>query len=207
MVERVDAHPKMKRRLNEWYYTYAAITTFNRKYLVRPPHVKVQVAGTELRGVTVVVQNCDPYTYFSRRPIRINDGAALDDGLLGVTVLRRATPLELPTVLWRAFSGKAATVANHRQIDGFPGVEGALVSALDDRPFPCRWTGTSSASSIRFSTRWRETRSLPWAEPHVHSGSCRPALASRGSAASSAAPRRRWQEPRRSRRSSLPRNR
>ena len=96
---------------------------------------------TEMHGVTVIVQNCDPYTYFGRRPIRINDGATLDDGSLGVTVLRRATPLELPTVLWRAFSGKASTVARHRQIDGFPGVEGALVSALDDRPFPVQVDG------------------------------------------------------------------
>ncbi len=141
VVERVDAHPKMKRRLGEWYYTYAAVTTFNRKYLVRPPHVNVEVDGTELHGVTVIVQNCDPYTYFGRRPIRINDGAALDDGLLGVTVLRRATPVELPTVLWRAFSGKASTVAKHRQIDGFAGVEGALVSALDHRPFPVQVDG------------------------------------------------------------------
>ncbi|MEK6227888.1 MAG: diacylglycerol kinase family protein [Actinomycetota bacterium] len=141
VVERVDANPRMKTRLNQYYYTYAAISTFTRKYLVRPPHVNVKVDGTEMHGVTVIVQNCDPYTYFGRRPIRINDGAALDDGLLGVTVLRRATPVELPTVLWRAFSGKASTVARHRQIDGFPGVEGALVSALDDRPFPVQVDG------------------------------------------------------------------
>lgn len=141
VVERVDAHPRMKRRLGEWYYTYAAITTFNRKYLVRPPHVCVEVAGTELHGVTVIVQNCDPYTYFRRRPIRINDGASLVDGRLGVSVLKRATPAELPTVLWRAFSGRASTVARHRQIKGFPKAGGAVVSALDDRPFPVQVDG------------------------------------------------------------------
>ncbi len=141
VVERVDAHPRMKARLGEWYYTYAAISTFNRKYLVRPPHVKVSVAGRELDGVTVVVQNCDPYTYFGRRPIRINVGPALDDGALGVTVLRRATVAELPTVLWRAFSGHASTVARHRQIDGFAGVDGALVEALEGRPFPVQVDG------------------------------------------------------------------
>jgi len=141
VVERVDAHPRMKARLGEWYYTYAAITTFNRRYLVRPPRVRVEVAGARLDGVTVIVQNCDPYTYFGRRPIRINEGAAIDDGALGMTVLRRATPLELPTVLWRAFSGKASTVARHRQIDGFPGVRDALVSAVDDCPFPMQVDG------------------------------------------------------------------
>ncbi len=141
VVERVDAHPRMKRRLGEWYYTYAAISTFNRKYLVNPPHVQVNVDGRRLEGVTVIVQNCDPYTYFGRRPIRINDGAGLQDGLLGVTVLRRATVAELPTVMWRAFSGKAETVARHRQIEGFPAVDGALVQALEGRAFPVQVDG------------------------------------------------------------------
>ena len=45
VVERVDAHPRMKARLSEYYYTYAAITTFTRRYLVRPPHVRVRVPG------------------------------------------------------------------------------------------------------------------------------------------------------------------
>ncbi len=141
VVKRVDAHPRMKRRLGEWYYTYAAISTFNRKYLVRPPRLRLRVDGRELEGVTVIVQNCDPYTYFGRRPIRINEGCALDDGRLGVTVLRRATPAELPTVLWRAFSGHAPTVGRHRQIDGFPGVEGAVVKALEGRSFPVQVDG------------------------------------------------------------------
>lgn len=141
VVERVDSHPRMKRRFGEWYYTYAAISTFSRKYLVRPPHVRVRVGGAELDGVTVVVQNCDPYTYFGRRPIRINAGAAVDDGALGVTVLRRATAMELPTVMWRAFSGRASTVARHRQIEGFAGVDGARVEALGDRPFPVQVDG------------------------------------------------------------------
>lgn len=141
VVERVDAHPRMKTRLNQYYYTYAAISTFTRRYLVRPPHVRVSVNGQQVDGVTVIVQNCDPYTYFGRQPIRINDGAALDDGSLGVTVLRRATPVELPTVLWRAFSGNASTVARHRQISGFPATTTARVRALDDRPFPLQVDG------------------------------------------------------------------
>lgn len=40
--------PRMKRRLGEYYYTYAAISTFNRKYLVRPPRVRLSAAGGEL---------------------------------------------------------------------------------------------------------------------------------------------------------------
>ncbi len=41
VVERVDAHPKLKARLSEYYFTYAALATFNRKYLVKPPRMRV----------------------------------------------------------------------------------------------------------------------------------------------------------------------
>ena len=141
VVERVDAHPRMKTRLNQYYYTYAAISTFTRRYLVNPPHVRVIVDGQQVDGVTVIVQNSDPYTFFGKRPIRINHGCGLEDGTLGLTVLRRATPVELPTVLWRAFSGNASTVARHRQISGFPATTSARVQALDGRPFPLQVDG------------------------------------------------------------------
>ena len=36
VVERVDAHPRLKARLGQYYYTQAAISTFNRRYLVNP---------------------------------------------------------------------------------------------------------------------------------------------------------------------------
>ena len=90
----------------------------------------------------MVVQNSDPYTYFGRRPIRIGEGTgAPDRDARRSPSSRRATPLELPTVLWRAFSGKAATVARHRQIEAFPGVSRARVRAIDDRPFPVQVDG------------------------------------------------------------------
>jgi diacylglycerol kinase family enzyme len=141
VVERVDAHPYRKARFGEWYYTSAAIATFNRRYLVRPPRVRVRVADAVLEGVTAIVQNSDPYTYFGRRPIRICDGVALQDGTLGVAVLKRATPMELPTVLPRVFSGRASTVGRHRQIETFSDVTRATVEAVDGRPFPVQVDG------------------------------------------------------------------
>src|SRR5256714_13341871 len=71
VVERVDSHPRLKRRLGEWYFTWAAITTFNRRYLVRPPRLRVETPQGSLEGVTGIVQNADPFTYFGRRPIRV----------------------------------------------------------------------------------------------------------------------------------------
>src|SRR6476661_303307 len=99
VVERVDSHPKLKARLGEWYFTWAALSTFNRRYLVRPPRVRASVDGRELRGVTAIVQNSDPFTYFGTRPIRIGRDVSLESGTLALTVLKRATPLEMGTLV------------------------------------------------------------------------------------------------------------
>jgi diacylglycerol kinase family enzyme len=141
VVERVDARPRRKARLGEYYYTYAAISTFNRRYLVKPPRVRVEAQGRSIEGVTAIVQNSDPYTYFASRPIRICEGAGLETGTLGVAVLTRATVLEIPTVIARVFSAKAATVARHRRIESFRDVTRATVSSTDDRPFPVQVDG------------------------------------------------------------------
>ena len=100
----------------------------------------------------VIVQNGDPFTFFGARPIRICEGAGLDKGSLSLAVLKRATLLELPTVVPRVFSRRAATVQRHRQIDGFPGVREARVTSVDGAPFPLASTGTISASATRCAT-------------------------------------------------------
>ena len=40
VVERVDAHPHLKARYGEWYYTVTGVTTFTRRYLLRPPALR-----------------------------------------------------------------------------------------------------------------------------------------------------------------------
>jgi len=141
VVERVDSHPRLKARLNQYYFTYAAIATFNRRYLVKPPRVRLEADGREIEGVTVIVQNSDPFTYFGRRPIRISEGAGLETGSLSISVLKRASPIELPTVIPRVFSGRASTMQRHRQVEGLQGVTSARVVSLSDRGFPVQVDG------------------------------------------------------------------
>src|SRR5205085_6583831 len=69
VVERVDAHPRLKARLGEWYYTWTGINTFNRRYLVRPARLEAELDGEVVGGVTAIVQNAAPYTYFGNRPV------------------------------------------------------------------------------------------------------------------------------------------
>ena len=133
VVERVDAHPYRKARLGPWYYTYAAVATFSRRYLFNPPRVRLHADGRSLEAVTVIVQNSDPFTYFSRRPIRVCEGAGLETGTLSMAALKRATLLELPTLIPRVFSRQARIVQRHRQVEGFPGLSEARVESVGRR--------------------------------------------------------------------------
>jgi diacylglycerol kinase family enzyme len=153
VVERVDAHPHRKARFGPWYYTLAAVGTFSRRYLVRPPHVRVEAGGRSLEAVTVIVQNSDPFTYFARRPIRVCEGAGLESGTLSMAALRRATILELPTLIPRLFSGRARTVVRHRHVEGLQGVTEARVEGVDGLPFPVQLDGdyVGEFSALRYT--------------------------------------------------------
>jgi diacylglycerol kinase family enzyme len=141
VVERVDAHPKLKARLSEYYFTYAALATFNRKYLVKPPRMRVIADGSELEAVTAIAQVSDPYTYFASRPIRLCGDVSMTDGTLGLTVLKRATPLEMPTVLARVFTSNPETVQRHRQIQGFKQLQRIRIETTDERSLPVQVDG------------------------------------------------------------------
>ncbi len=141
VVERVDAHPERKTRYGAWYYTFAAVAIFNRRYLMNPPLVRVTAGERTLTGVTVIVQNSDPFTYFHGRPIRVTEPAGLETGSLSVAVLRRATPLQLPTLIPRLLSTRARTVLRHRQVEGLGELSELRVDAVDERPFPVQVDG------------------------------------------------------------------
>src|ERR1700716_2496657 len=82
VVERVDANPQMKARFGAWFFTWVAVGTYLRRYLLRPPRLQVEADGETLEGVTAIIQNGSPFTYFQDRPIDVADGAALDSGKL-----------------------------------------------------------------------------------------------------------------------------
>ncbi|MGI8430053.1 MAG: diacylglycerol/lipid kinase family protein [Solirubrobacteraceae bacterium] len=140
VVARVDAHPRLKARLGEWYYTLTGIQTFNRRYLLRPPRLEVELDRERIAGVTAIVQNGDPYTYFGDRPVHVGEGATLDSGDLAGVVLRRATPIDIPTIIWRGLSRRAALSA-HRQVHPFAGLERLRIRSLDDRSLPLQVDG------------------------------------------------------------------
>src|SRR5271163_4216946 len=52
VVERVDSNPRLKARLGAYYFTWAAISTFTRDYLVHPPRMLAHAGEQTLEGVT-----------------------------------------------------------------------------------------------------------------------------------------------------------
>jgi len=146
VVRRVDANPKLKASAGPYYYSWAGISGFYRKYLVNPIRVKTTVDGHEpIEGVTTIVQNSDPFTYFANRPIRVCEGIEFDDGTLSMAVLKRATQRDMPTLISRLFSGQPA--AHHKQVAHFDDVAHAVVETASTakdgtpRPFPLQVDG------------------------------------------------------------------
>jgi diacylglycerol kinase family enzyme len=140
VVERVDANPRRKARLGPYFFTWTAVTTLLRRYLFTPPRLEVDAGGSTFAGVTAIVQNGSPFTYFQNTPIEIADGAALDSGSLVGGVLHRATPLSMPFIAWRALS-RRARVAGHRQVTGLPQMTELTVRSADGRPLPLQVDG------------------------------------------------------------------
>jgi diacylglycerol kinase family enzyme len=140
VVERVDANPRLKARLGAYYFTWVALRTFARRYLLRPPRMEVLADDETLAGVTTIVQNGSPFTYFQNRPIEIADGTALDSGVLCGCILHRATPLSMPSIGLRAFS-RGARVTGHRQVTGLSEMTELTVRSSDGRPLPLQVDG------------------------------------------------------------------
>ena len=130
----------LKARYGEWYYTLTGVSTFTRRYLVHPPRLEAQVGEESIAGVTVIVQNSTPYTYFGDRPVEMAEGATLTSGDLAGVVLDRSRPLDVPTIIWRSLSGKLK-VSDHRHVHPFSGVHGLRVSSRDERPLPFQVDG------------------------------------------------------------------
>jgi diacylglycerol kinase family enzyme len=177
VVERVDAHPRLKARFGEWYYTVTGVQTFTRRYLVHPPRLEALLgssaapdggalvgssaapdggaSGEEtIAGVTVIIQNATPYTFFGDRPVEMGEGASLNSGDLAGIVLDRARPLDVPTIIARSLS-RHWRVSRHRHVHPFSGVRRLTVRSQDERPLPIQVDGDyiGEAAEVVFGVR------------------------------------------------------
>lgn len=140
VVKRVDAQPRLKHALRQYYFAYSAVATFLRHYVRNPPRIDLEVGGRSLRGVTAIVQNGDPFTYFDEHPLHVAEGATLDGGTVAGVILHRAGPVDIPTVALRLFVGRLR-LADHKRIDMFRDATELRMSSVDGRPIPLQVDG------------------------------------------------------------------
>ncbi len=146
VVQRVDSHPQLKARAGHYYYTWAAISSFYRRYLRDPVRMSVAVDGQERQGITAIVQNSDPFTYFRSNPVRVCENVSLDDGSLSLAVLARAAQRDVPTLIPRLLNPRLRA-ADHRQIEAFDSIDHAVIRSISRdaagelRPFPVQVDG------------------------------------------------------------------
>lgn len=138
MVATADRHPRQKARLGHHYFAAAAAWAYLREYLVGAPRIRVDAAGRRLEGVTAIVQNGDPASFYGRRAIRIAPDAGLQTGSLSLAVLARATPLDMVALAPRLFGEGAA---GHPQVSTLAAMRTARVSACEDVAFPLEVDG------------------------------------------------------------------
>jgi len=153
VVRRVDARPHAKARFGPWFFTAAGVASFLKDYVVRPPQLDVVTnTGWTDRGVTAIVQNGDPYTFFRRRPISLAEGATLDSGTMSAVVLERATALDVPTISARALL-KRARIVKHRRVGHVEGIETLTVRSTDGREIPLQVDGdyVTSVTEARYT--------------------------------------------------------
>jgi diacylglycerol kinase family enzyme len=127
---RVDAKPRLKHKAGRWWYTYSTVAGFYTQYLRNPVRMSVEVDGQgRAEGVTALTQNSDPFTYFGRQPMRVCEGAALDNGTLSLAVLRRAAQRDVPSIAARVLA-TSLSVPKHRHIDHFQGLAEARIESI-----------------------------------------------------------------------------
>ena len=160
VVERVDAHPRLKSSAGPYYYSWAGdLGLLPQVPATTPVRVRVETGGEPVEGVTAIVQNSDPFTYFASRPIRVCEGIAIDDGTLSIggpearRPARHADPDQPP--LQREQARRRATARSSTSTTS-PRRRSTSISEDKDgalRPFPLQVDGDYIGDRTRVELR------------------------------------------------------
>jgi diacylglycerol kinase family enzyme len=145
----VDSRPWLKSRSGDLAFTIAAVQSFLRNYRAQPPSMVIETGGQRVEGVSAMVQNSDPYTYFGSRPLRLCEDISIDNGHLSALMMRRATTLDAPGVIRQLFA-RNGRLAYHRRAHSFTRVHHARIASLDRRPLPMEVDGDFIGSAEEY---------------------------------------------------------
>ena len=153
LVEQVEKRAGLKRWAGHPLFMYAGLDTWLRHYDRNHPHFTLRFPdGDRVEdGYFAVCCNTNPYTFVGNKPFDIAPDARLDNGLSVVTV-RSLRIDRILRVVGRALKGDGSLArdpAVHYRAD----VVGALVEAIDGRPFPYQADGDFLGTTRRIELR------------------------------------------------------
>ncbi|MCB0831760.1 MAG: hypothetical protein KDB64_12590, partial [Solirubrobacterales bacterium] len=101
-----------------WFYSWVATKGYFRNYMRNPVRLELEIDGRITNGVTALAQNSDPFTYFGKQPVHVCENVEIDDGALGLILLKRANLLDMGMVVPRLLTQKLRA-ARHGQVEAF----------------------------------------------------------------------------------------
>lgn len=145
VVEMVEQHASLKRRLGHPLYVYATVSIFTRHYDRKHPHFDLVVTGGpegthEIKDLYFAIcLKSNPYTYLGRIPLNVAPEAGLNTGITLVAFQK----LSLTTILgvnMAAMTGRGGPrLANRRNIAYQSGV--TSIHARAHGTFKCQMDG------------------------------------------------------------------
>jgi len=106
VIEQMERHAWLKRRLAHPAFAVSALTTFYRGYDRADPTYRVEIGAESVGdGFFAVVSNTAPYAFFGMRPLTITHEAGLDRKLALTLFRRLETRVLLPAALSAMLAG------------------------------------------------------------------------------------------------------
>ena len=133
VVERVDANPRLKATAGPWYYSWSALSGYLRSYMRDPVRLEVTTSSETIEGVTALIQNSDPFTFFGSRAVHVCPPVAMADPFLSMSVLKRGNQLDAASLVPRLLSSRL-DAGRHAQMESFVDLERAEISSRSTEP-------------------------------------------------------------------------
>ncbi len=142
VVQRVDARPHLKARLGPYFFTWEALGSFARRYLVGAPRMEVDTrASRSCRGSRRSFRTARRSPTSTSARSKSPRGRRFESGRLAGAVLHRATPLGMALIALRALlTARAGRRATGRSRASQRLTE-LTVRSADGRPLPLQVDG------------------------------------------------------------------
>ena len=139
VIEQMERHAWLKRRLAHPTFAVAAVTTFYRGFDRTHPPFRIEVGGEPLtEGYYAIASNTSPYAFFWLRPLTVTLAAGLERKL-ALTAFRRLTPGVLVPAALSAM-GRGRRLARAAEVVQLADLDHVTLTATG-APFPWQVDG------------------------------------------------------------------